>query len=156
MALSLQASRNVKVNGFHNGDAPATSAEQKPAGSAAQAEDKSSGTASSSGPLPGLKEPRSSLKPEEAQGSRSAQQTSSPAAAQQAEHSGQNGLPSKQASQTAVSSHKLDSRSRDEHNAAARVTHATEESSDRKVRRLPRMFLGWHTLEVVQCIDAFY
>ncbi len=142
--IFLQASRNVKQNGFHTGDAPAVPTEQKPAGAAARAEETSSSTAVSDDPLPGS-DPRSSLKAKD-QGSRSAQQSSSSAAPQQAGHSGQNGLPSKQASQTADSSHRLDSRSRDEDDAAARVRHATQGSSD-KVGIPLRMSMGLITLE---------
>ena len=124
------------MNGFHNADAPATFTDQKTAGAAARTEETSSSTVVSDGPLPDLN-PSSSLKKEQDQGEHPAQQLFSSAAAPQAGHSGQNGLPSKQASQTGDSSHQPDSSFRDGHDAPAWVGHSNVASSDKQVTLHP-------------------
>ena len=139
---ALQASRSVKVNGFHNAEAPASLADQKAAGAAAHTEEKSSSTAVSDGPLPDS-HPSISLKLKDEHGGRPVQQSSRSAAAHQTGHSKQNGLPSQQASQTIASSLEANSSFRDGCDPPARLRQPAEGSSDKQVGLLACISSTW-------------
>ena len=125
----------MKVNGFHSGEA-AASTNQKTAGAAAHAEELPCSTAVSDGPLPDSKR-SSSPETGEDQGSRSAPQASSLAAPPQA------GLPSKQASQSADSSLQNGGSLGNGHDVAAWVIHVTDGSSEKQVALLHPCVSQW-------------